>query len=156
MTEKPFKLILRVVWWMQILQIAFALPFTAISIYVVMSFLKGTSVSFGLFLFLVAMAYLGWANALSTIQVTDDSVTVTVLYGRFRVYWNEVEEIVLNNPLVALVGNNKRVVLSLALMDKNKEKLLEFFGQQIKQENILFEENVIPFPITHQNARVWW
>ncbi len=142
---------------MQIFQILFALPFTALSIFTIVSFFKGeqsllTSL-FTFFLF-VFMAYLGWANALSTIQITDESVTVTVFYGRFRILWNEVEKIVLSSPLIALIGNSKRVVLSLAFAGKSGSKMLEFFNQQIEKQNIIFEQNN-PFPITHQNARVW-
>ncbi len=151
--EKPFKLTLRVVWWMQIFQILFALPFTILSISTLFSFFKGEESLFMFFLFAL-FAYLGWANALSTIQITDESVTVTVFYGRFRILWNEVEKIVLNSPLIALMGNDKRVVLSLAFAGKSGNKMLEFFNQKIERQNIVFEQNS-PFPITHQNARVW-
>ena len=82
------------------------------------------------------MAYLGWANALSTIQITDESVTVTVFYGRFRILWNEVEKIVLSSPLIALIGNSKRVVLSLAFAGKSGSKMLEFFNQQIEKQTL--------------------
>jgi len=80
---------------------------------------------------------------------------VNVFYGRFRIQWSEVIKIVLNAPFIALLGNEKRIVLSLAFAGKNSEKMLEFFNQQIESRNIIFEQNVTPFPITHQNARVW-
>ena len=150
--EKPFKLTLRVAWGMRIMQILFALPFTFFSIRLLTTVNSFESIY--LFLLFASFAYLGWANALSTIQITDESVTVTVFYGRFRIYWNEVEKIVLSRPLIALIGNDKRVVLSLAFAGKNGKKLLEYFEQQIERRKITFEQNA-RFPITHQNARVW-
>jgi hypothetical protein len=153
--EKPFKLTLRVVWWMQIFQMLFALPCTAASFFNLMSTFNGAGGSIIASLFFAFLAYMGWANALSTIQITDKSVTVTVFYGRFRIKWSEVEEIVLNSPLIALIGNDKRVVLSLAFAGRSGQKMLEYFGKQIQARKILFEENTYPFPITHQNARVW-
>lgn len=152
--EQPFKLTLRVVWWMQIIQILFALPCTILSVFTLISIFRGEESVLVFFLF-ASFAYLCWANALSTIQITDESVTVTVFYGRFRIYWNEVEKIVLNSPLIALIGNEKRVVLSLAFAGRNGKRLLEHFSQQIESRKIAFEQNGYPFPITHQNARVW-
>jgi len=94
------------------------------------------------------------ANALSTIQITEKSVLVTVFYGRFRVDWDEVELIILNSPFIALIGHGKRVVLSLAFAGKNEEKMLDFFNHQMEQRNIRFEKN-ISFPTTHQKATTW-
>ena len=153
--EKPFQLNLRVALWMQVVQIIFALPFTVFAILLIPSFFKTPLASLFLFVICVSLAYLGWANALSTIQITNESVTVNVFYGRFRIQWSEVIKIVLNAPFIALLGNEKRIVLSLAFAGKNSEKMLEFFNQQIESRNIIFEQNVTPFPITHQNARVW-
>lgn len=153
--EKPFQLNLRVALWMQVVQIIFALPFTVFAILLIPSFFKTPLTSLFLFVICVSLAYLGWANALSTIQITNESVTVNVFYGRFRIQWSEVIKIVLNAPFIALLGNEKRIVLSLAFAGKNSEKMLEFFNQQIESRNIIFEQNVTPFPITHQNARVW-
>jgi hypothetical protein len=154
--EKPFKLTLRVVWWMQLMQILFALPFTVGSIFFLMAVVQGSmdslfpSLLFGLF------AFLGWANALSTIQITEKSVTVTVFYGRFRIFWDEVEKIAQSEPFIALIGNGKNVTLSLIFAGKDRVKMLEFFNQQVERRNIRFEKNMTQFPITHQNARVWW
>jgi hypothetical protein len=78
-----------------------------------------------------------------------------VFYGRFRINWSEVERIVLNAPFIALMGNDKRIVLSLAFAGRNSDKLLEFFNNQIEARKIIFEQNVTPFPLNHQNARVW-
>ena len=153
--EKPFQLNLRVALWMQVVQIIFALPFTVFAILLIPSFFKTPFASLFLFVICVSLTYLGWANALSTIQITNESVTVNVFYGRFRIQWSEVIKIVLNAPFIALLGNEKRIVLSLAFAGKNSEKMLEFFNQQIESRNIIFEQNVTPFPITHQNARVW-
>lgn len=152
--EKPSQLTLRVAFWMQVVQIIFALPFTVFAILLIPSFFKTPFTSLFLFIICTSLAYLGWANALSTIQITSESVTVNVFYGRFRIQWNEVNKIVLNTPFIALLGNEKRIVLSLAFAGKNSEKMLEFFNQQIESRNIVFEQNVTPFPITHQNARV--
>jgi hypothetical protein len=150
--ENHFKLTLRVVWWMQVLQILFAFTFTILAIASLRSL--NSSESLLTFFLFACFAYLCWANALSTIQITDESVTVTVFYGRFRISWNEIEKIVLNRPLIALIGNDKRVVLSLAFAGKNGQKMLDYFEQQIERRKIVFEQNA-PFPITHQNARVW-
>jgi hypothetical protein len=150
--EEHFKLTLRVVWWMQIFQILLAIPCT---IFAIASLKYFSCVEATLLFFLFAcIAYMCWANALSTIQITDESVTVTVFYGRFRIYWNEVEKIILSRPLIALIGNGKRVVLSLAFAGRNGTKMLVYFEQQIERRKIVFEQNA-PFPISHQNARVW-
>jgi len=53
------------------------------------------------------------------------------------------------------MGNDKRIVLSLAFAGRNSDKLLEFFNNQIEARKIIFEQNVTPFPLNHQNARVW-
>jgi len=98
---------------------------------------------------------MGWANALSTIQITDESVTVTVFYGRFRINWNEVGKMVLNAPYIALLGNEKRVMPSLAFAGRNSRKMLEFFNQPIEVRKIVFDKNISPFPLAHKNARVW-
>lgn len=151
----PFKLTVRVAWWMQIFQILFALPFTVGSFFMLTYVFQGSIRFLWVFLLFVSLAYMGWANAFSTIQITDESVTVTVLYGRFRIYWSEVEIIVLNVPYIALLGNGKRIVLSLAFIGRNTDKMLEFFNQQIEAREIVVEEDVTSFPLTHQNARVW-
>jgi hypothetical protein len=154
--QKTFKLTIKVTWWMQIFQILFALPFTIGCIFVLVAVIKGSIVNMGtlfVFLLLASFAYLGWANAFSTIQITEKHVTVTVFYGRFRINWDEVENIVMNDPLIALMGNGKRLVLSLAFAGKSRAKILEFFNQQIEQRHIRLEE--APFSITHQNVRVW-
>ncbi len=83
--EKPFQLNLRVALWMQVVQIIFALPFTVFAILLIPSFFKTPLTSLFLFVICVSLAYLGWANALSTIQITNESVTVNVFYGRFRI-----------------------------------------------------------------------
>ena len=150
-----FKLTLRVSWWMQVFQILFALPFTVGSFFMLISVFKGsvdTLIAFFLFAF---FAYLGWANAFSTIQITDENVTVTVFYGRFRIRWDEVEKIIQNTAFIALLGNDKRVVLSLAFAGKNSDKVIQFLNQQIELRKILFEQDVKPFPLKHQNARIW-
>ena len=143
----------------QIVMIIFALPFMAGIIYILEKATEGAMSLSGILLSLLILAcfaYLGWANALSTIQITDNNVTVHVFYGRFRISWDEVEKIVINGPFIALMGKTKRVVLSLVFVGKNKGKMLEFFNRQIEQRRIKLEENSAPFPSTHQNARIWW
>jgi hypothetical protein len=157
--EKPFKLTLRVSLWTQIVMFLFALPFMA-GIFLVLQKAIKDSLSLSnillSLLILVCFAYLGLANALSTIQITENNVTVNVFYGRFRIGWDEVDKIGINGPLIALMGHGKRVVLSLAFAGKSKGKMLEFFNHQIEQRKIKFEENASPFPNTHQNSRIWW
>jgi hypothetical protein len=121
------KLTIRVSWWMQVIMLIFALPCTALSIFMLVSIVRGSTNLFFVFVLFGAFAYFGWANALSTIQITDKDVTVSVFYGRFRIFWNEVETIAMNNPFIGLIGNEKRVVVSLAFAGKNKERMLEFF-----------------------------
>jgi len=152
--KNTFNLTLRVTWWMQIIQILFAIPFTIGAIYSLVLISRGTSICLVAFFICVFLAYLGFANAFSTIKITDESVVVTVFYGRFCIGWKEVNTIAQNNPFIALIGNDKRVVISLAFAGKDSNKMLEFFNQQAETYNIIFEENA-SFPITHQNARVW-
>jgi hypothetical protein len=154
--QEPFKLTLRVVWWMQFILLFFALPCTIGAVLALIKIIQSSADLLVGFLLLGFFAYLGWANALSTIQITEKRVTITVFYGRFRIGWDEVEHIVMNNPFIALMGNGKRVVLSLAFARKSRSKEIEYFYRQIEQRHIKFEKNIEPFPITHQNARVWW
>ncbi len=153
--EKPFNCTLRVAWWMQALQIIFALPFTAGSLILFTSLLKGSLESLPWLAGFILLAYLGWANALSTIHVTSEDVTVTVFYGRFRINWNEVNKIEQYGAMVGLLGNEKRVVLSFAYGGQKAKEILEFINEQIAARNIEFEKDVMPFPLTHKNSRVW-
>ena len=152
--EKPFKLTVRVVWWMMIFQMLFALPFTIGSIFVLLAVVQGSAKSIPILIVLVFLAFLGWANALSTIQVTDRSVSVTVFHGSYRIAWDEVQKIIRRDYLIALVGNDKRVVLALQLMSKNRrDKLLEYFAQQIEERKIEFT-TAEQVPLTQHNTRV--
>jgi hypothetical protein len=152
--DKPFNLTLRVVWWMQFVQFVFAFIFVMASISTLPSVFKGETSIFTIFGF-VFFIYLGCANALSTIKITDESVTVTVFYGRFRICWNEVEKILWNGSLIALIGNDKRIVLSMEYAGRNAPKMMEYFKQQIAERKISFEQKRFLFPIIHRNARVW-
>jgi hypothetical protein len=153
--ENPYKLTLYVTWWMQIIQIIFALPFTIAAVFFLMASIRGSGQYWFLIIICILFAYMGWANAFSTIQITEESVTVNVLYGRFRILWSEVNRIVINAPLLALMGTDKRIVLSLAFAGMKSEELLRFFHQQCTVRNIVFEQSDSSFPITHHNARVW-
>jgi hypothetical protein len=149
--QQSFRLTISVNRWMQFILVV---PLTVASMFTLVGALQGSADAlFGL-IFFGLFALLGWANALSNIQITENSVTVTVFYGRFRIFWDEVENISLNYPNIALMGNGKRVVLSLGFAGKNKEQLLEFFNQQIEQRKIVFKTGA-QFPITHHNSRVW-
>ncbi len=151
--EKSFKLTLRVVWWVLIFQILFALPFTIGSIFILLAIVQGSVKSIIVFILFGFLAFLGWANALSTIQITEKSVTVTVFHGRYRINWDEVQKIIRQGSLIALIGNDKRVVLALQLMDKNKNKVFEYFSQQIEERKIEFTTTE-QVPLTQHNARV--
>lgn len=152
--QQPYRLTIRVTRGMQLVQILFALPFTVLSVIIVIFMAKfGVDVG-GLFAFLICagFAYLGWANALSTIQIDEQSVSVTVFYGRFRIGWDEVETMRIRSPFIALAGNGKRLVLSLAFAGKNRQQMLDYLYAQAEQRHIPIEENA-DFPLTHQNAR---
>ncbi len=152
MNEKASRLTIRVAWWMQIVLAAVTVSLAVGAVYALISVFEGSIGNLFLLMVLVALAYIFGANALSTIQITDESVTVNVFYGRFRIYWAEIIKIMVNSPLMALIGNDKRVVLSLDFAGRNAGRMLEIFDQQIKTRGILLEQGT--FPITHQNARV--
>jgi hypothetical protein len=153
---EPFKLTLRVAWWMQIVQMLFALPCTVGFAYTLFLIFQHSSVSIILCLVLLFLAYIGWVNALSNIRITDESVTVTVVTGRYRIRWEEVTRIVLNHPLVALAGKDKWLVISLVFAGRNKKELLAYLDQQISKRKIIFEQDVPDFPLNHKNVRVWF
>src|SRR5215510_6074267 len=138
--EQPFKLTVRVVWWMMGFQILFALLCTIGFLYILFDFVQnqGSARILVYSLGLGFLAFLGWSNAFSTIQITEKSVTVSVFHGRYRINWEEVQKIIHRGSLIALIGNDKRVVLALDAMDKNGNKMLEYFSQQIKALNIEF------------------
>ncbi len=88
-------------------------------------------------------------------KLQKKNVTVNVFYGRFRVIWDEVQTILIWGNYIAILGNGKRLILSLSFAGKNKQKMLQFLHQQCERRNINFDKVNEPFPITHQNARVW-
>jgi hypothetical protein len=153
MKTRSFDLTLHVIRWMQIRQAFFALPFTIGSILFLVQWANSSWISLiGLF-FCAFFAYSGWANALSTIHITDKSVTVAVFYGRFRIYWNEVRKIIREGSLVALISDDKRVVLSAQLMDQNAAKMFEYFDQQVNERKIEYT-TAEKVPLTHRNSRL--
>ena len=151
--NEPFNLTLRVIWWMQVTQVFFALLCAIGAYFSIGLILRGVYGFSIIFILLVIFVYIGLANAFSTIKITNERVTVTVFYGRFRIYWDEVTKVIFKPHLIALVGNDKRVVLSLAFAGKQRKKMLDYVNIQIEANNIQFEENE-SFPITHKNARV--
>ena len=153
--EQPFKLTVRVVWWMMGFQILFALLCTMGALYILLDIVQsqGSARIIVYFLGLGFLAFLGWSNAFSTIQVTEKSVTVTVFHGRYRITWDEVQKVIHRGSLIALIGNDKRVVLALEAMDKNGNKMLEYFLRQIEARNIQFTTDE-PVPLTQYKARV--
>jgi hypothetical protein len=154
--NKPFNLTLRVAWWMQAFQIAFGL-FGAIGAIYSLPLIFVNQNNLFMFIPYAIFAYLGFANAFSTIQINENQVTVNVFYGRFRIYWKDIDLILINGPMIALLnsGTGKRLVISLAFAGKNSKDLLQFFDQQAEQRGIRYEKENINFPITHQNVRVW-
>ncbi len=152
--EKPFKITVRVVWWMLLFQALFGLVFTIASVFALRVIFQG-SISFLIVLVPCGFfAFFGWSNVFSTIQVTDKSVTVSVFHGRYRINWDEVQKIIRQGHIIALLGNDKRVVLALQLMNvKNGQKLTEYFSQQINERKIEFSTTE-QAPLIQHNSRV--
>jgi hypothetical protein len=154
--EEPYNLRLRVSWISQLVQIVFAIIWTIASVYALISTAQGVQFHWTVFIIFGCLAYIGWANAFSTVQITEKLILVNVFYGRFGIKWNEVEKIAIKTPYIALIGKDKRLVLSLAFAGKNKDKMIEYIDYQTEQRNIKIETADAVFPLTHKNARVWW
>ena len=73
-----FKLTIRVAWWMQLVLIPFSLSCMVVAIFSLPALIKGSIDGLFVFVICLGLAYMGFANALSTIQITEKSVTVTV------------------------------------------------------------------------------
>jgi len=150
--QKPFKLLVSVAWWIQLFYIV---PFTALSIFTLVAVFQGSEDALcGLLMFAGPFTLLGWALALYRIQITEESVTVKTFYGHFRIAWDEVEKIVLNRNLIALLGNDKRLVLSPGSTSKNVKAMVAFINQEIERRNIKVETNV-HLPTSQHSTRVW-
>jgi hypothetical protein len=150
-TLQPFRLTVSVAGWMKFF---FTVPPALLALLATLGALQGSSDALAVAIFFACLCLLGWILTGSNIQVTEESVTVTVFYGRFRIHWNEVERICVNSPLIAFVGRDKRVVISLQQAGSEKRRLLEYIGYQVEQRHLPYETGV-PFPITHLNSRVW-
>ncbi len=152
--KKPFKLTVSLPWWMQLFLIV---PFTVFSIFTLIVALQGSQGSenalCGFLFFAGPFTILGWTTALSNIQLTEENVTVSKFSGRFRIAWDEVERISLNGHHIALIGNNKRLVLSLEPINTNVTKMVEFINQKIEQKGIKAETDP-QLKTTQKNTRV--
>lgn len=155
--EKQTPLVIRVNWPTQVLMILFALPCMLgglACLYLVIT--RGLFGYLAGFAILALCAYFGFGNALSNIQVTSESVTVNVFYGRFRILWSEVEKVIFNKPYIALAGNGKRIVLSILFAGKNTGRLLAIIQNQVVERGLQYDERPDPqFRLSHLNARVW-
>ncbi len=151
--NKPSKITVSVGLWRQLI---FTIPFTAVSLFTLFfAVFQGSKGALcGLLFFAGPFTLLGWSMALYNIQLTEESVTVNTLYGRFRIGWDEVERVLIKNRHIALVGRNKRVVLSPDLTSKNVKKMVEFINQKMEQKNMKAEGNP-QFRLTQHNSRVW-
>jgi hypothetical protein len=136
-------------------RLIYIIPFTAIALLNLYLVYKGSIEALGVFLsFVGPLLIWSWYHAIYTIQLTEESVTVNTLFGRFRITWDEIERIFIKGSRIALLGRNKRVILSPDPTLKSVGMMTEFINQKIEQKNIKVEEVSI-FPRLHKNSRVW-
>jgi hypothetical protein len=149
--SKLFKITVSVGWWWQLI---LTVPFTVVSLFTLFAVFQGSKDALCGFLFFAGpFTLLGWSLALYNIQLTEESVTVNTLYGRFRIAWDEVERILVKDRRIALLGRDKWVVLSPDSTSRNVKKMIEFINQKMEQKNMKAEEDA-HFPLTHRNSRV--
>jgi hypothetical protein len=146
-------LTIRVTWWMQAIQVFFGLGFTIIAVISLVSLFRGSGDNLLYFILAIGLAYIGWANAFSTIQVSPEGVIVSVMYGRFGILWDEVQIIAQSGKMVALIGAEKRVVLSLAFAGQSALRLMAILEDQAAERKLPIKKDW-DFPFTHRNARI--
>jgi hypothetical protein len=149
MAEQPYFLKIKVVWWMQLMLIAPSVLF----VFPLIAFFQRAEGVICVLPIVGLFAVLGLINIFANVVVTENDVTVNVFYGRFRIRWDEVQKIIARDGMFALLGNDKRVVLSIQYMDANRHQMFEYFSQQIEKRKIeITQEDAFPF--TRHNSRV--
>jgi hypothetical protein len=149
--DKPIKITVSIGWFRKLI---FTVPFTMVSLFTLFAVFQGSKDALcGLLFFAGPFTLLGWSLALYNIQLTEDNVTVTTLYGRFRIAWDEVERVLVRDQRIALLGEDKWVVLSPDPTNKNIKEMVEFINQKMAQKNMKAED--LPVPRIHHHSRVW-
>jgi hypothetical protein len=139
----------------QVLLIIFALPFTAGFFVFVFFIARGNMDLIIPSIIFAGLSYIAWTNVFSSILINEKFIKVKVFYGIFQMYWDEVENITMNDVLIVFSGRDKRVVLSLAFVNRDQEKLLNLISQESQNRKINLEKTNLRLPITHRNSRVW-
>jgi hypothetical protein len=100
-----------------------------------------------------------WSLASSYIEANPEFIAVKVPYGLFKIYWAEVTKILTNGMLIAFIGNDKHVVISLAFAGARTGELIETIDHQA-QKRKLEVKKIMPgetMPVTHHNSReIFW
>jgi hypothetical protein len=105
----------------------------------------------------VGIDFVLWRLAGSYIEANTELVRVNVPYGTFAIRWPEITTIIVNGPLIAFTGNDKRVVVSLAFAGAHTNEFIELVKEQANKYKIEIR-SLQPgetIPITHQNSRDW-
>lgn len=100
-----------------------------------------------------------WSLASSYIEANPEFIAVKVPYGLFKIYWAEVTKIVTDGTLIAFIGSDKRVVISLAFAGARTRELIQTIENQAQQRKLEVKK-IMPgetMPVTHHNSReIFW
>lgn len=154
MEEKPI-IKATLVWQMKTICFSMGIFLALLSIVFLLNIIKGYREYWpGAMLFSI-FAYACFGNGLYRVVITDQSVTLTDFYGRFRILWDEVEKVMINPTFIALIGRDKRVVFSPAYSKIRFKDFLQVIYDQSKGRNIVIERNR-SFSILQKNSGVLW
>jgi hypothetical protein len=148
--QQPFRLTVSVAGWAKFF---LTVPAFLLALPATLGALQGSGEALVIAILFACLGLFGWILTSSAIRVTEESVTVTVFYGHFRIRWDEVERICVNGPLIAFTGSDKRVVVSLKQAGRERHRLLDYIRYQVERRRLSCETGA-SFPITHLNARV--
>ncbi len=93
--------------------------------------------------------------ASSYIEANEEYILVNVFYGTYKIKWVDVRNIKTNGSMIAFIGDDNRVVISLSFAGRRKNELIDLIRKQANKCKIEIKrpEPGEIMPITHLNSR---
>jgi hypothetical protein len=149
--ERPRSVIVKTHWIMKVVSV-FGTLFFAFATYMSAKTNSGTVVVLE-FVGFTGLSVLCWFLADSFIEVSEESVLVSVIYGRYKILWSEITSVTTNGRMYSFEGNDKRVVISLSLAGGTTRQALQLVQEMCARRGVPILEN-ISVPMTHRNSKV--
>ncbi len=96
-----------------------------------------------------------WAFLLSftTVEANGEVLIVNTPHGMYRIGWNEIGRIETDGAIMAFLGENKCLPISLRMLGKGKWELLDFVAYQIRKRDIEVK-SLSPRSTKNRNTKV--